>query len=642
MNSKKRKIMENLIGKIIDNYKIVSVLGRGGMGIVYKAYDTKLDRYIAIKMLNPSSGSDHERFIERFKREAKNQAKLSHPNIVAVYGFIEYSNLLGIVMEYVEGESLEKVIERQGRFNLYDVIYIIKQLLLGIGYAHSKGFVHRDIKPSNIILNKEGITKIMDFGISKSMVDNSMTKTGSKIGTVYYMSPEQIRSEEVTNRSDIYSIGCTAYEMIIGEPPFDFPSEYEVMDAHLKKNAPRVTEKMSGVPETVDKILLRALEKNPLNRYNTCEEMFNQVQELDNQVAKLTSYFKRTEPRSKKYKILAVSAYVTFALLLITVSYFVYNQVNTLITSNELDKYKKYSIQQLFASEGIKNKFNEITKIESNVIRNLNSVYIASEKFAAAVGDSGLILTSSDDGNTWTNKNLLRSISLSDVYIFRDGKSFIVGDSSALYYSPNLNDSFQLIPLEKGYTFFRIKFLDDNVGFLTGNKGLILKTNNGGFNWYKVKTSTKEIIFDLSFFNSKLGVAVGWNGTILSTKDGGENWTSFSELITDNYLKSIDLNKEGYGLIVGGDGTVLRSSDFGSSWEKTKLNSTGGFQKVKFISENNSIVIGSRGTILISKNKGESWELVDSPYYFNMNGISISPYGKIFIVGVNGMILKIQ
>lgn len=634
--------MENLIGKIIDNYKIVSVLGRGGMGIVYKAYDTKLDRYIAIKMLNPSSGSDHERFIERFKREAKNQAKLSHPNIVAVYGFIEYSNLLGIVMEYVEGESLEKVIERQGRFNLYDVIYIIKQLLLGIGYAHSKGFVHRDIKPSNIILNKEGITKIMDFGISKSMVDNSMTKTGSKIGTVYYMSPEQIRSEEVTNRSDIYSIGCTAYEMIIGEPPFDFPSEYEVMDAHLKKNAPRVTEKMSGVPETVDKILLRALEKNPLNRYNTCEEMFNQVQELDNQVAKLTSYFKRTEPRSKKYKILAVSAYVTFTLLLITVSYFVYNQVNTLITSNELDKYKKYSIQQLFASEGIKNKFNEITKIESNVIRNLNSVYIASEKFAAAVGDSGLILTSSDDGNTWTNKNLLRSISLSDVYIFRDGKSLIVGDSSALYYSPNLNDSFQLIPLEKGYTFFRIKFLDDNVGYLTGNKGLILKTNNGGLNWYKVKTSTKEIIFDLSFFNSKLGVAVGWNGTILSTKDGGENWTSFSELITDNYLKSIDLNKEGYGLIVGGDGTVLRSSDFGSSWEKTKLNSTGGFQKVKFISENNSIVIGSRGTILISKNKGESWELVDSPYYFNMNGISISPYGKIFIVGVNGMILKIQ
>ncbi|MDH7606125.1 MAG: serine/threonine-protein kinase, partial [Melioribacter sp.] len=163
--------MENLIGILIDNYRIVSILGKGGMGIVYKAYDTKLDRYVAIKMLNVDT-YDHARFIERFKREAKNQAKLSHPNIVTVYGFIEYEDLLGIVMEYVEGESLEKVLQRQGRFNLYDVMYILKQILLGLGYAHSKGFVHRDIKPSNIILNREGIAKIMDFGISKSMFDD--------------------------------------------------------------------------------------------------------------------------------------------------------------------------------------------------------------------------------------------------------------------------------------------------------------------------------------------------------------------------------------------------------------------------------------------------------------------------------------
>ena len=138
--------MENLIGKLIDNFRIVSVLGKGGMGIVYKAYDTKLDRYVAIKLLNAQM-HNRAQFVERFKREAKNQAKLTHPNIVAVYGFIEYSDLLGIVMEYVEGESLEKVIERQGRFNLYDVIYILKQILLGLGYAHSKGFIHRDIKP---------------------------------------------------------------------------------------------------------------------------------------------------------------------------------------------------------------------------------------------------------------------------------------------------------------------------------------------------------------------------------------------------------------------------------------------------------------------------------------------------------------
>src|SRR3989339_123671 len=403
--------MENLIGKVIDNFRVVSVLGKGGMGIVYKAYDTRLDRYVAIKLLS-SSVLDKERFVERFKREAKNQAKLTHPNIVGVYGFIEYSNLLGIVMEYVEGESLEKVIDRQGRFNLQDVVYILKHLLQGIGYAHQRGFIHRDIKPSNIILNKEGITKIMDFGISKSLVENDMTKTGSKIGTVYYMSPEQVRGDEVTNRSDIYSIGCTTYEMIVGQPPFDYQSEYEVMDSHLKKTAPRVSEKMTGIPEQVDKILLRAMEKIPVNRYGTCEEMYNDVQELDKHVAKLySSYFNRSKPRSKRYKLFSASAFVGFTILMIALSYFVYNQVNDLITSNQLDKFKKYSIQQLFSSESKQFKFSEITKIESGVRNNLNSLFFADEKFAAAVGDSGTIITSSDNGESWVSKNLDRIIS---------------------------------------------------------------------------------------------------------------------------------------------------------------------------------------------------------------------------------------
>ncbi|MFA7290491.1 MAG: serine/threonine-protein kinase, partial [Melioribacteraceae bacterium] len=226
--------MENLIGKTIDNYKIVSVLGKGGMGIVYKAYDTKLDRYVAIKMLTPQM-TDKTRFIDRFKREAKNHAKLSHPNIVTVYGFIEYSDFLGIVMEYVEGESLDKVLQRQGRIHLYDIIYIMRQVLYGMGYAHKKGFVHRDIKPSNIMLNKEGITKIMDFGISKSLLDKDLTKTGSKVGTVFYMSPEQVKGLDVTHLSDVYSLGCTLYEMAAGNPPFNFETEYEIMEAQIKK-----------------------------------------------------------------------------------------------------------------------------------------------------------------------------------------------------------------------------------------------------------------------------------------------------------------------------------------------------------------------------------------------------------------------
>lgn len=551
--------MENLIGKIIDNYRIVSILGKGGMGIVYKAYDTKLDRYVAIKMLNADT-YDRERFIERFKREAKNQAKLSHPNIVTVYGFIEYSDLLGIVMEYVEGESLEKVIERQGRFNLYDVIYILKQLLLGLGYAHSKGFVHRDIKPSNIILNKEGITKIMDFGISKSLFEKDITKTGSKVGTVYYMSPEQIKGADVTNRSDIYSIGCTIYEMIVGQPPFDLDSEYEVMDGHLKKSPVRISSKLTGIPEQVDKVILKALEKNPLDRYSTCEEMYNDVQELDQFVAKLYSgYFKKTEERSKSYKIFASLAFAGFILFLIGLSYFAYVQVDELLTSNRLDQLKKYSIQSLFSSEEDKFSFSSIGKTETGILNNLNAIHFANNKYAFAVGDSGSIILTQDGGTTWTKKIFESKINLSDIYSSSSGRTIFIGDSSSIYYSYNFLDSLQKIDTYKDYTFFRIKFIDSETGFITGNKGIVLKTTNGGINWYKVLTNTTNLIFDLAFFDSKLGFAVGWDGLILKTTNGGESWNPIDEKIADNYLKSIDLTKDGYGLIVGGDGTILRA-----------------------------------------------------------------------------------
>lgn len=637
--------MENLIGKVIDNFRVVSVLGKGGMGIVYKAYDTRLDRYVAIKLLS-SSVLDKERFVERFKREAKNQAKLTHPNIVAVYGFIEYSNLLGIVMEYVEGESLEKVVDRQGRFNLQDVIYILKHLLQGIGYAHQRGFIHRDIKPSNIILNKEGITKIMDFGISKSLYDNNMTKTGSKIGTVYYMSPEQIRGQDVTNRSDVYSIGCTIYEMIVGQPPFDFASEYEVMEGHLKKNVPKMSERITGIPEKLEKIITKALQKDPNARYENCEEMYNEVLEVDKQLSKIqTSYFEKVPQRSKKYKFFAASTFVGAGIFLLVLMYFVINQVSSILNSNELEKFKKYSIQTLFESENKKMKLSEITRIPSGVIANLNSISFASDvNFAAAVGDSSTILTSVDGGDSWIKKNSDHKQNLSDVYLMRNGNAILVGDSSTIYYGMNNLDSLIQIPQPKGNTFFRVKFFNQ-IGFITGNKGVILKSLDGGYSWTKTKTNTNEILFDISFFNDKKGFAVGWNGTILATTNSGDSWYKVKledAAIDNNYLKSIDLNDKGYGLIVGGDGTILRTTNFGNSWDRLNIKFSGGFQKVKFINEDYTLIVGSKGVILVSKDKGETWNVVDSRVYSNLNALAVSVYGKIFIAGINGMIYRIQ
>ncbi len=228
--------MDNQIGQKIENYRFLSIIGRGGMGIVYLALDEKLQRKVAIKVLNSSHISNRGHVIERFKSEAQNHAQLLHQNIVTVYGFLEFNNQFAIVMEYVEGESLDKVMERNKKIHLFDVVYIINQLLDGIDYAHKKGYIHRDIKPSNIIVNSDGIVKLMDFGISKSIEEEfPKTKTGNRVGTIYYMSPEQIKGKEVTPRSDIYAIGCTIYEMITGLPPYFSQNEFDVMDGHLHK-----------------------------------------------------------------------------------------------------------------------------------------------------------------------------------------------------------------------------------------------------------------------------------------------------------------------------------------------------------------------------------------------------------------------
>ena len=391
--------MDNLIGINIENYKIVSLLGKGGMGIVYKAYDTKLDRYVAIKMLNPQN-NDNERFTERFKREAKNQAKLMHPNIATVYGFIEYENLLGIVMEYIEGDSLEKIIYKRKRISLIDSVYIIQQVLKGLGFAHSKGFVHRDIKPSNIIFNKDGVVKIMDFGISKSLRDKGMTKTGAKVGTLYYMSPEQVRGGDLTIQSDIYSVGCTFYEMLVGEPPYYNSTDFEVMEGHLKKEQSKISKLIIGMPEDVDKIISLAMKKIPEERYSSCDEFFVALSALDKIIQSIqskTPSFENYNKNKTKIKVYSIAGFTGFVLLIIGLSYFIYSQVHELLASKKLDELKKYSIQSLFTDN--KNfDFSKIQKLNSNTNKSLNSVFFVDEAKGFAIGDSGSFLVTNDEG----------------------------------------------------------------------------------------------------------------------------------------------------------------------------------------------------------------------------------------------------
>lgn len=632
--------MEDLIGKVIENYKFESLLGRGGMGVVYKAYDLKLDRYVAIKILDVKI-VDKPRFVERFKREAKNQAQLSHPNIVTVYGFIESGDFLGIVMEYVEGESLDKLLYRQKKLHIYDAVFILRQILLGIGFAHSKGFIHRDIKPSNIIVNKEGVAKIMDFGISKSLFEKGVTKTGAKIGTVYYMSPEQIKGEDVTHHTDIYSIGCTFYEMLIGEPPFKFENEYDVMDAHLKKELPKVSSKVPGAPELVDKIIALATKKKPSERYAHCEEFLKDLTVLEKQVLEIqTKLFQKVKKNPRKTKIYSIIAFSGFIVVMLLLSYFVYNQVNDLLKSKQLKLLKKYSIQTLFQPSTHQKLFSKISGINLNTNIKLNSISMNNRGLGIVVGDSGNTFISKDYGITWNNFEIPDSLNLYDATVLENGRSFLVGESSAFYYSANNLSDFRKLTMNGNYALTRISFVDSLTGFVLGSKGLILKTVDGGINWEKMFSPTKNLLYDINFINRKTGFIVGWKGTILKTTDRGITWIKIKSF-TNKYLKSIDFFDEDIGLIVGGN-LVYRTDNGGKSWDRINISEVQGFQKVKFMSKDVALIVGGKGAILFSLDKGISWKLLDSGTYANFNDLLVTKNNGIFVTGVNGTLLHLN
>lgn len=241
------------------------------MGVIYKGEHSTLHQIVAIKSL-PSSLSSNPDIRERFLREATIQAKIFHPNIVNILNFFEFEDNYYIVMEYVEGETLESMIKRMGLIPPDRCISLFDQISVGIAFAHSRGIIHRDIKPSNIMVNSEGIVKIMDFGIAKVSGGLNLTKTGSKVGTVWYMSPEQVKGYPADVTTDIYSLGVTLFEMITGRVPFNADSEYEVMKGivETRPSSPKLF--YPYIPEPMEKAILKALAKSPEDRFQSVTE----------------------------------------------------------------------------------------------------------------------------------------------------------------------------------------------------------------------------------------------------------------------------------------------------------------------------------------------------------------------------------
>jgi serine/threonine protein kinase len=262
---------KEMIGKEIGIYRITERLGQGGMGVVFKAVDLNLDRVVALKLLN-SEVDEMPELVSRFRAEARVQAGLSHPNLTTLYAFLVWEERPVMVMEFIEGETFQNMIARRGPIPANVTIPLFRQALLGVGAAHRRGIVHRDIKPANIMLNQQNVVKVMDFGIAKVLGVSGATRTNMQMGTSWYMSPEQIMTNAVDARSDIYSLGVTLYEMLAGQLPFDGDSDYAVQMAHLQKVPEPPTVYYPHIPAHVVAATMRSLAKRPEERFASVED----------------------------------------------------------------------------------------------------------------------------------------------------------------------------------------------------------------------------------------------------------------------------------------------------------------------------------------------------------------------------------
>jgi eukaryotic-like serine/threonine-protein kinase len=265
-------VSDTLIGTVFDGrYRIVRKLGAGGMADVYLAEDQELGRQVAIKILNDRHAAD-DSFIERFRREAKNAAGLSHPNIVSIYDRGEAEGTYYIAMEFLDGRSLKELIVGRGPAPIKVAIEYARNILAALAAAHKQGIVHRDIKPHNVLIGAEGRVKVTDFGIARSGA-SQMTEVGSIIGTAQYLSPEQARGAPVDQTSDLYSVGVVLYEMLTGQVPFTGDTPLEIAMKHLSEVPRPPSELRPEIPHDLDSVVLRALAKDPSERYQSAEEM---------------------------------------------------------------------------------------------------------------------------------------------------------------------------------------------------------------------------------------------------------------------------------------------------------------------------------------------------------------------------------
>ncbi len=293
--------MDKNIGKKLDGrYELIELIGVGGMADIYKAKDLTEDRIVAVKILKNEFAASED-FLRRFRNESKAIALLSHPNIVKIFdvGFTE--KIQYIVMEYIDGITLTEYIERQGVLKWRDAVHFTVQILRALQHAHDRGIVHRDIKSQNVMLLSDGTIKVMDFGIARFNRETDKTMSEKAIGSVHYISPEQARGEVTDEKSDIYSVGVMLYEMLTGKKPFDGDNPVSIALKHMQATPKRMTEINPSIPEGLEEITMKAMQKEPSKRYQTAGEMIKDIEEFKKNPSIIFEYKYFSTDGSTKY-----------------------------------------------------------------------------------------------------------------------------------------------------------------------------------------------------------------------------------------------------------------------------------------------------------------------------------------------------
>ena len=636
-----------MIGRRIQNYKVLSLLGEGGMGTVYKVIDTQLERYAALKILNLNS-TINSSFVERFKREARNQAKLSHPNIVSVYGFVQEKDVLGIAMEYIEGDTIESIINDSGRIEFSYACELMEQILNGIAAAHDQGFIHRDLKPSNIILDLNGNPKIMDFGISKSIDElKSITQQNTRPGTLLYMSPEQLSGNNITVKSDLYSLGVTFYEMLSGTHPYKAETIYEIIDAHVNRLPDRISSYVNTIPYQADEIILRAMNKSSQYNFNSASDFRNELIELrkldlpngtDNYLpdnildeTEKSKSEKSLKGFQKVSNILLLIIFIGLAVIVFNVVKSILSDENEILESNSLSYSQDYSKNPNYLSS------SDWELVRLDIDYNLNSLIFVNDYKGFIAGDSGSLFSSVDGGISW--KQIKSNFNNNfNSFANADDRTFVVGSEGFIAY---LNNKTQIKKINSNSTdtFFKIYFLDPSSAFIVGGNGAIYSSYDGGLTWNKIQSNITENLFSICFSDPQNGVIVGWNGTVLKTEDSGLSWQK-ADINTKSYLKDVLFVNEFLGFIIGGEGKLFRTENGGDDWDELEIDTDAGLYKISFFNNENGMILSNRGDVFISNDAGKNWIKKNVGRPVALNDINKLNTGNYIVVGNNGNVFR--